>query len=568
MRRLTTIVVLCATMACLAHDVPSHAGGTGVFLVAAEPAQSLSGIAARVHAMGFTVRRSFDDLHALEASGPAASVRRLAAVPGVRYVEPVSRVTTAETPSDPLYGYESSYLSAVNAPAAWNITTGNPSVVVAVVDTGVDVNHPDLKQNIWVNVNEIPNNGIDDDNNGCVDDRNGCSFVSDSSPGCHNVSDGFINDDIGHGTFVSGVIAAAANGVGMVGVARNVRIMPVKVLDCYGVGDSVATARGILYAARNGARVINLSLGGLHDAQVVREAVDEVTRGGALVVAASGNNGDGTVSFPARLPGVLAVGAASISNPGERAPFSSWGPEIGVVAVGQSIIGTLPASRCNIILPCLQGGPYASGDGTSFSTPQVSGLAALMLSLNAALTPARIIGIIEGSATALPAGNTPNWAGSGRINMLAALQAVQANGPPGDLCVIASVTDGESFVCQDGRHIRMLAVAAPIAGQCGADWATAALAYIFLPPGRAVYLRYDVTRTDPQGNTLAAPLWRGNDGADYNIAIIMVYVGLAKSADVGAQNVIFHDWSLAAQTWAAAAHWNMWAPGKPFATAC
>ncbi|HYM14511.1 MAG TPA: S8 family peptidase [Dehalococcoidia bacterium] len=566
-KRCAAIIALSLVALLLSADLrPSAVGGQ--FVVAAAPGQPLAQIAARAEALGYTVQRQMPDLHAIQVAGPAASLGRLAAAPGVRYAEPVARVVATDLPSDPLFSSEYPYLSAVNAPAAWDISKGSPSIVVAVVDTGVDVTHPDLTQNIWVNRNEIPNNGIDDDNNGCVDDVNGCSFVSDSSPGCHNVSNGFINDDIGHGTFVSGVIAAAANGAGMVGVARNVRIMPVKVLDCYGVGDSVATARGILYAAHNGARIINLSLGGVEDAQVVRDAIDEATRDGVLVVAAAGNNGQGTVSFPARLPGVLAVGAASSANPGQRAPFSNWGPEIGVVAVGQNIIGTLPPSRCNFLLPCLPDGPYAEGNGTSFSTPQVSGLAALMLSLNPALTPAQLISIIEGSATALPAGATPNWAGFGRVNMLAALQAVQANRPPGDPCVIASVTDGESFTCQDGRHVRMLQVAAPVAGQCGSDWALAALKNIFLPVGRTVYLRYDVTRTDASGATLAAPVWRGNDGNDYNIGIIMVYVGLAKAADVGAQNVQYHDWSRAAQTWAAAAHWNMWAPGKPFTTNC
>jgi subtilisin family serine protease len=539
-------------------------------VVAVAPGQPLAQVAQRAEALGFTVQRQIDDLHAIEVSGPAASLRRLAAIDGVRYAEPVARVTAADSPGDPLYGSEYPYLSAINAAAAWDIQKGDPGVIVAVVDTGVDVQHPDLKQNIWVNPREIPNNGIDDDNNGCVDDVNGCSFVSDSSPGCENVSNGFVNDDIGHGTFVSGVIAAASNNIGMVGVARNVHIMPIKVLDCYGAGDSIATARGILYAAHNGARIINLSLGGVEDAQIVVDAINEATNDGVLVVAAAGNDGKGTVSFPARLPNVLAVAATSIANPGQRAPFSNWGPEIDVAAVGEDVVGTLPASRCGYLLPCLDAGPYAKGDGTSFSTPQVSGLAALMISLNPALTPAQITSTIEESATALVPGSTPNWAGSGRINMLSALQAVKGNRPPGEACVIESVTDGDSFVCQGGRHVRMLQIAAPTGGKCGSDWAQAALQNIFLPPGRTVYLRYDVSRSDStaSGETLAAPIWRGNDGNDYNLSIVMVYVGLAKAADLGANNVLFKDWAQSSQKWAATAHWNMWAPGQPFATNC
>ncbi len=570
MWRRVALALLCVVVAGIWAKGATPPRDDATLVISVQPTGSLSQVARRAETLGFTVERQIDDLHAVEVSGPAGSLARLASIDGVRYAEPVARVAAADTPGDPLYGNEYPYLNAINAAAAWDIEKGDPSVVVAVVDTGVDVQHPDLKQNIWVNPREIPNNGIDDDNNGCVDDVNGCSFVSDSSPGCQNVSNGFVNDDIGHGTFVSGVIAAASNNIGIVGVARNVRIMPIKVLDCYGAGDSIATARGILYAAHNGARVINLSLGGVQDAQIVVDAINEATNDGVLVVAAAGNDGKGTVSFPARLPNVLAVAASSIANAGQRAPFSNWGPEIDVAAVGEDVVGTLPASRCGYLLQCLPAGPYAKGDGTSFSTPQVSGLAALMISLNPALTPAQITNIIEESATALVPGSTPNWAGSGRINMLSALQAVKGNRPPGEACTIASVTDGDSFVCQGGRHVRMLGMTAPSGGQCGADWAQAALQNIFLTPGRIVYLRYDVSRTDSSANgeTLAAPIWRGNDGNDYNLSIVMVYVGLAKAADLGANNVLLHDWAQSSQSWAKTAHWNMWAPGQPFATNC
>lgn len=543
-----------------------------LLVVTLDRGASFAQVVPRLQSQGFAVRSQISDLHAVEVGvggrDTSWAVRRLRGVPGVRYAEPVVRVATADMPPDPLFGEQYPYLAAEQAPAAWDIEQGQPNIVVAVVDTGIDLRHPNLQPNVWVNPREIPNNGIDDDGNGCIDDVNGCSFVSDSSPGCQNAANGYVNDDIGHGTFVAGVIAAAANNTGMVGVARNVRVMAVKVLDCHGEGDSVATARGILYAAHNGARVINLSLGGLQDAQVVTDAINEAVREGVLVVAATGNGGTATVAFPARLPNVLAVGATSRSDPGQRAPFSNWGTGIGVVAVGQDIIGPIPPSRCNVFLPCLSAGAYASGDGTSFAAPQVSGLAALMLSLNPSLTPAQLTNLIEESATALPPGSTPGWAGAGRINMLAALTAVQGNRPPGDPCTVATVIDGESFTCTDGRRVRMLQMSAPVGGQCGADWAKAALQVFFLPPGRQVYLRYDVTRTDAAGDTLAAPLWRGPDGADYNLPMVMVYVGLAHAADVGTNNVLFHDWAEGAQRWATAAQWNMWAPGKPFTGVC
>ncbi|MBF6599329.1 MAG: S8 family serine peptidase [Dehalococcoidia bacterium] len=566
------VVVLCVIVALVARGVAPSRPASGLFFVQLAPGADTDAVARSIAARGGTVTGRIDDLRGIEARLPGAdaatATRLLAGMAGVAYAEPVVPVVARELPPDPLFGEQSSYLSAVNAPAAWNISTGNPGIVVAVVDTGVDIRHPNLEPNIWQNPREIPNNGIDDDGNGCVDDVNGCSFVSDSSPGCQNVTNGFVNDDIGHGTFVAGIIGAAANRTGIVGVARNVRIMPVKVLDCFGSGDSVATARGITYAARNGARVINLSLGGLQDSQVIRDAVAEATARGVLVVAAAGNDNSPVIDFPARLPEVLAVGAAASGNTSTRAFFSDYGPDVDVVAVGQDIIGTVPHATCLTFLPCLPAGDYARGSGTSFSAPQASGLAALMLSLNPSLSPAQLTAIIDESATALPPGTTPGWAGQGRLNMFAALQAVQANRPPGDACTVQSVIDGESFTCTDGRTIRLLQMDTPLGNQCGADWARAALQYIFLPPGRTVYLRYDVNRIDGSGRTLAAPLWRGADGNDYNMSIVMVFVGLARASGSGSGNVIYDSWARASETWAKTARWNMWAPGRAFAGGC
>jgi len=135
-------------------------------------------------------------------------------------------------------------------------------------------------------------------------------------------------------------------------------------------------------------------------------------------------------------------------------------------------------------------------------------------------------------------------------------------------CTVTTVVSGNVFKCTDGRSVRMLQMAAPGTGECGGDWAQAALQFIFLPAGRVVRLQYDTTLKDGAGNDLAAPLWRGDDGADYNLSIVMVYVGLAKAATVGAGNAHFLAWANASQGWAQAAQWNMWAPGKPFNGGC
>jgi endonuclease YncB( thermonuclease family) len=152
--------------------------------------------------------------------------------------------------------------------------------------------------------------------------------------------------------------------------------------------------------------------------------------------------------------------------------------------------------------------------------------------------------------------------------MEAAVQGALSDHPVGDPCTIQSVINGDSFVCAGGKEVRMLGMDAPDPGECGGDWARAALANIFLTPGRTVYLRHDVTRTDQTGRTLAAPIWRGNDGADYNLAIVMVFVGLAHASDVGAGNFWLHEWAIASEAWARAASWNMWEPGKTFNGGC
>ncbi len=136
-------------------------------------------------------------------------------------------------------------------------------------------------------------------------------------------------------------------------------------------------------------------------------------------------------------------------------------------------------------------------------------------------------------------------------------------------CTVERVIDGDTFVCTDGTHVRMLQINAQELGACGGEWAGAALRNIFLPPGTQVRLKYDAVTVDKYGRELAAPIVRGSDGADYNISIVMVYVGLAKAAYYG-DNAKYLEWARAAQEWARTAQWNMWAPGGPYngATDC
>jgi len=131
-------------------------------------------------------------------------------------------------------------------------------------------------------------------------------------------------------------------------------------------------------------------------------------------------------------------------------------------------------------------------------------------------------------------------------------------------CTVQRVIDGDTFVCDDGIHVRMLQINAPEIGACGGVWAGAALRNIFLRPGTYVRLDYDAVTLDRYGRTLAAPIVTGSDGAEYNISIVMVYVGLARAAYYG-DNAKYLDWARAAETWAHNAGWNMWEAGGPFA---
>ena len=206
-------------------------------------------------------------------------------------------------------------VNSVNAPEAWAAGFSGEGVTIAVIDTGVDLDHPDLVDNLFVNAGEIEGNGIDDDGNGFIDDVHGYDFAGrDADP----------NDVGGHGTHVAGIVAAGLNGFGATGVAPDATILPVRVLGDNGSGSSNAVAAGIRYAADQGADIINLSLGGGFS-QAIQAAIDYAQDLGSFIVAAAGNEGASAPSFPARFSSVydnvLSVGAHNSS--GTIAGFSN-----------------------------------------------------------------------------------------------------------------------------------------------------------------------------------------------------------------------------------------------------
>jgi subtilisin family serine protease len=272
-------------------------------------------------------------------------------------------------------------LDQINAPEVWAKGYTGQGITVAVIDSGVDYTHPDLDADIWSNTRETAGNGVDDDGNGYVDDVRGWDFVDrDNTP----------LDVDGHGTHVAGTIAAENNGTGITGVAYGARIMPVRVLDDTGNGTNLNIAAGIRYAADNGARVINLSLGGGGDSDSIKSAVQYAAEKGAVVVMASGNNSTSSPDFPASLASQwgIAVGAVDINQ--QVASFSNDAGASSqlkyVVAPGKDIYSTIPNKA------------YAYYDGTSMAAPHVAGVAALILSANPNLTAAQVISLLTGTA--------------------------------------------------------------------------------------------------------------------------------------------------------------------------
>jgi subtilisin family serine protease len=269
----------------------------------------------------------------------------------------------------------------IDAPEAWEIETGNPDVVIAIVDSGIDYTHPDLTANIWNNTDEIPGNGIDDDTNGFIDDVMGWDFAyHDSDP----------KDELGHGTLCAGIAGAVTNNdIGMAGVCWNCSIMPVQVWNETGWGywDDVAAA--IKYAADNGADVISMSFGDYESQNIILDAVNYAYDKGVVLCAAAGNDNKGTEFYPAAYENVTAVAMTDPKdkrvhdNPWSGSNYGEW---VDIAAPGGLIYSTMPTYHVTMNDEYLVQN-YDFVLGTSFATPMVAGVAALLLSKDPSLSP-------------------------------------------------------------------------------------------------------------------------------------------------------------------------------------
>ena len=413
-----------------------------------------------------TVRHDDDTgVHTLQVPvgrEPAQVAQELNQDPNVEWAEPVRwrhlEDPGTSLPNDPNYvAAQQWYFDALNLPAAWAVEAGRPSVVVAVVDSGVMCTHPDLAPNMWHNPDPAAPDvyGYDfvgtDPGNPALSPTPGrpdpCVKAGDPSDGngLDDDGDGVPDAGVTHGTMVAGIIAAASNnGVGVTGTCWGCKIMAVRVANPEGWTLSSEVADGITYAAKHGAKVINLSFGGPDLSSAERAAINlAINTYGAVVVAAAGNENTHPISYPAQLSNVIAVGASAHANIKGRASFTNWGTggandrPVDVVAPGVDIASTGIIS----VADARHGeGPagsavYKKGAGTSFSAPLISGVAGLLLSKNPSLSPQQIVTILRSTAIPLPDDLTvrpaagPLWAGAGIINAAAALAAAGTTPP-------------------------------------------------------------------------------------------------------------------------------------------
>jgi subtilisin family serine protease len=359
----------------------------GQILVKPRAGVSESSLAAKLGARGamsrLTIRRLNIRIVKVSEENADAVLAALKNDPDIEFAERDYVAEAAFVPNDSYVANEW-HLSKIQAFQAWDGTIGSSNVVVAVLDSGVNANQPDFAGRI------LP----------------GYDFVN-ATPN--------MTDDFGHGTAVTGVIAANGNnGMGVAGVAYDCSVLPVKVMDSSGFAPYSTIAAGIKYAVDNGARVINLSIAGMSPSATLQQAIDYAWSNNVVVVAAAGNNADSTPQYPAACDHVLSV--ASTAPNDSLSYFSSFGSYVKISAPGETIWTT--QSDLN--------NPYGPWRGTSFASPVVAAVAALVISANPALSNDQVVSLLEQSADDIGAPGYDTSFGYGRVNALRAVSAASA----------------------------------------------------------------------------------------------------------------------------------------------
>jgi thermitase len=327
---------------------------------------------------------------------------------------------TAGNPNDPSFSSQW-HLATIQAPAAWNMTTGSSGITIAIIDSGADATHPDLAPRLVA----------------------GWNFLTNSSN---------TQDVVGHGTAVSGTIAAATNnGIGVAGVTWSNPIMPLVVVDSTNYASYSNIAAAIDYAADHGARIINVSIGGTSSSSTLQSAVSYAWSKGAVVFAAAMNNSSSSPNYPAACTNAVAVSATDSTD--TLASFSDYGSWIALSAPGVNILTTT------------MGGGYQYWSGTSFSSPIAAGVAALALSANPSLSPAALVGLLETNSDDLgPAGFDQNY-GWGRVN---AYKAVLAANP--SISSIVGITITPEGTTLNAGQVQQFSAAVTGTSNTGVAW--------------------------------------------------------------------------------------------------
>ena len=326
------------------------------------------------------IQMEIEELHALvlgiDTGDVANTFYHVLDCAGVLYLEPNFLLQATDTiPNDPDWGLQYGLIN-VRAPQGWDLSTGSSSVTIAIVDTGIDLNHLDLAGKLVAGYDFV-NNDIDP------------------------------QDDNGHGTHVAGIAAASSNNaLGIAGVSWGARIMPVKVLNASGGGTYADTVTGVIWAVDHGAQVINLSLGGTGPSSILEDAINYAHSKGVVVVASAGNGGNNFVLYPARYPNVIAVARTDSANKWDG---SNYGPEVDLAAPGTSIYSTVI-------------GGYDYKSGSSMSTGFVSGLAAVLMSVSGNTSPDTIESQMESTALDIEFAGWDEYTGAGLIQMDVAIQ--------------------------------------------------------------------------------------------------------------------------------------------------
>jgi thermitase len=289
------------------------------------------------------------------------------------------RVEPTVQPNDVLYSRYQWNLPLIETAEGWNVTKGSEDVIVAVIDTGADLSHPDLQNQLVEGIN----------------------IVNPGKPP---------QDDVGHGTHVAGIISALVNNnLGVAGMTWYNRIMPVKVLDQTGAGSTYSVAQGIIWATDHGAKVINMSLGNYASAQFLHDAIKYAYDHDVVLIAASGNDNTERPGFPAAYPEVFSVAATDSRK--MKASFSNYGDYIDVAAPGVSIASTYPHNQ------------YAALSGTSMASPHVTALAALIRSANPSLKNTEVMDIMRSSAQDIGTKGKDKYFGYGLIDVVQSLKS-------------------------------------------------------------------------------------------------------------------------------------------------